>query len=94
MTVLLAAATVVLSVLVGRDLLENAGQPLLVTVPFAAVGVIVAGRQPRNPMGWLLAGVDMLVTLANVGSLYGLDRRFNHARCCVPGGGRVMVTAC
>jgi hypothetical protein len=71
-TVLLAAVTVVLSVLVGRDLLENAGQPLLVTVPFAAVGVIVARRQPRNPMGWLLAGVGVLVMLANVGSLYAL----------------------
>ena len=68
----LAAATVVLSVLVGRHLLENAGQPLLVTVPFAAAGVIVARRQPRNPTGWLLAGVGMLVMLANVGSLYAL----------------------
>jgi hypothetical protein len=71
-TVLLATATVVLSVLVGRDLLENAAQPLLVTVPFAAVGVIVARRQPRNPMGWLLAGISVLVMLANAGSLYAL----------------------
>ena len=79
MTVLLAAATVVLSLLVRRDLLENAGQPLLVTVPFAAVGVIVARRQPGNPMGWLLAGVGVLVMLANVGSLYAvLDYHLGH----------------
>jgi hypothetical protein len=71
-TVLLAAATVVLSLLVRRDLLESAGQPLLVTVPFATVGVIVARRQPSNPMGWLLAGVGVLVMLANLGSLYAL----------------------
>jgi hypothetical protein len=77
--VLLAAATIVLSLLVRRDLPENAGQPLLVTVPFAAVGVIVARRQPRNPMGWLLAGVGVLVMLANVGSLYALlDYRLGH----------------
>jgi hypothetical protein len=29
------------------------GQPLLMT-PFAAVGTLVAYRQPRNPIGWLL----------------------------------------
>ena len=68
----LAAATVVLAVLVRRDLLENGGQVLLVTAPFAVVGVIVARRQPRNPMGWLLAGVGVLTLLSNDGSLYAL----------------------
>ena len=68
----LAAATVVLAVLVRRDLLENGGQVLLVTAPFAVVGVIVAWRQPRNPMGWLLAGVGVLALLSNDGSLYAL----------------------
>jgi hypothetical protein len=29
------------------------GQPLLM-IPFAAVGTLVAYRQPRNPIGWLL----------------------------------------
>ena len=77
--VVLAAVTVVLAVLVRRDLLENGGQVLLVAVPFAAVGVIVARRQPRNPMGWLLAGVGMLVLLSNDGSLYALlDYRLGH----------------
>jgi hypothetical protein len=76
--VVLAAATVVLVVLVGRDLLSNAVQPL-VFVPFAAVGVIVARRQPRNPMGWLLAGVAVLALLSNAASLYALlDYRLGH----------------
>jgi hypothetical protein len=71
-TALLAAATVVLSVLIRGGLLANAVQPLLVTVPFAAVGVVVARRQPRNPVGWVLAAVGVLVMLANVGSLYAV----------------------
>jgi len=77
--VLLAAVTVALAVLVRRDLLANGGQVLLVTVPFAAVGAIVARRQPRNPLGWLLAGVVMLFLLSNDGSLYALlDYRLGH----------------
>ena len=79
LTVLLAVVTVVLAVLIRQDLLSNAAQPLLVIVPFAAVGVLVARRQPRNPVGWLLAGMAVLVLLANVGSLYALlDYRLGH----------------
>jgi hypothetical protein len=33
--------------------LGGLGQPLLM-IPFAAVGALVASRQPRNPIGWLL----------------------------------------
>ena len=78
-TVLLVAAAVVLAMLARRDLLENAGQELLVTVPFAVVGVIVAWRQPRNPMGWLLAGVGMVVLLSSDAGLYSLfDYRLGH----------------
>jgi hypothetical protein len=69
---LLAGAAAVLAVLVRRDLLANGGQVLLVTVPFAVVAVIIARRQPRNPMGWLLAGVVVLLLLSNDGSLYAL----------------------
>jgi hypothetical protein len=37
---------------------------LFIGIPCAAVGVVVARRQPRNPLGWLLV----------------VDRRFNRAR--------------
>ena len=70
--VVLAVATVVLAVLVRRDLAENGGQVLLVAAPFAVVGVVVAWRQPGNPMGWLLAGVSVLVLLSTDGGLYAL----------------------
>jgi hypothetical protein len=76
--VLMAAATAVLIVLVRQNLLSNAVQPL-VFVPFAAVGVIVARRQPRNPVGWLLAGIAVLALLSDAASLYALlDYRLGH----------------
>jgi hypothetical protein len=39
---------------------------LVVILVTAAVGIVVAGHQPRNPIGWLLAGesVFMLVSIA------------------------------
>jgi hypothetical protein len=39
---------------------------LVVIVVTATVGIVVAGHQPRNPIGWLLAGesVFMLVSIA------------------------------
>jgi hypothetical protein len=45
-------------------------------VAAAAVGVVVARRQPRNPIGWLLIGWAALVALAGVAVLYSvLDYR-------------------
>jgi hypothetical protein len=41
------------------------GAVILATVSTAAVGVLVAGRRPRHPVGWLLLGVG----LALMGSL-------------------------
>jgi hypothetical protein len=37
------------------------GQMLLM-IPFAAVGVLVASRQPRNPIGWLLLAIAITST--------------------------------
>lgn len=54
-----------LSVLARQGVLVNAAQ-LLIGVPMAAAGFIVARRQPGNPIGWLL-----LLTL--VGILLSLD---------------------
>jgi len=35
---------------------------LLLLVPFAAVGVLVAARQPRNPIGWVMVLLALLFT--------------------------------
>jgi hypothetical protein len=46
---------------------------------FAAVGVIVARRQPHNPMGWLLLGVALVWGLSDFGSGYAdLDYQYRH----------------
>jgi hypothetical protein len=46
---------------------------------FAAVGVIVARRQPYNPMGWLLLAVALVWELSDFGAGYAdLDYQFRH----------------
>ena len=52
--VLLAAAMVPLAVAGHENPATNATETLAVTLPFAVVGLIVARRQPRNPVGWLM----------------------------------------
>ncbi len=46
---------------------------------FAALGAVVARRQPRNPIGWLLAACGVLYLLSSVTGLYAvLDFRVHH----------------
>ena len=46
---------------------------------FTAVGVVVARREPRNPMGWLLIAVALAVQAGNVGPAYAyLDYTLHH----------------
>ena len=54
LTVLLAAAMVPLSVAAHQNPVTTVTETLAVTLPFAAVGLIVAMRQPGNPIGWLM----------------------------------------
>ncbi len=63
LVLLLAGAVVPLSVLAGHDVLGNAAQ-LLVGLPICAVGLIVARRQPGNPIGWLLLAIPVGVLLS------------------------------
>ncbi len=48
------------------------GQPLLM-IPFAAVGALVASREPRNPIGWLLLAIAVTAS-------YGADAGFYAVR--------------
>jgi hypothetical protein len=45
----------------------------------AAVGMVVARREPRNPIGWLLVGWAVLIPVVGVVQLYSvLDFRIHH----------------
>ena len=65
----LAIAVVPLAVLSRQG---SPAEPLVVAASFEAVGLVVARRQPRNPMGWLLAGVGTLLPLTLDGSYYAV----------------------
>ncbi len=48
---------------------SNSGLPL---APFGIVGYIVAVRQPRNPLGWILLSLAFVFTLATDGGAYAV----------------------
>jgi hypothetical protein len=50
----------------------NGAVPLVIGVPCAVVGVLVARRQPRNPIGWLLLVIAACPFLATDGGDYAL----------------------
>lgn len=52
LALLLAVALVPLSVLARQNVASNAGQ-VVTYLAIAATGLVVARRQPRNPIGWL-----------------------------------------
>ena len=52
--------------MVPLDVLSRQGspaEPLIAAASFTAVGLVVARHRPRNPMGWLLAGIGILILL-------------------------------
>jgi len=57
----LIAASFPLSALAHQLTFGGVGQPLLM-IPFAVVGALVASRQPRNPIGWLLLVIAVTAT--------------------------------
>ena len=71
------AAMIPLSFL--ADQVFNGIVPLVIGVPCAAVGVLVARRQPRNPIGWLFLVIAVGLFLGTDGGDYGyLDYRLGH----------------
>jgi hypothetical protein len=54
--------------------------PLVIGLPAGAVGVLVARRQPRNPLGWLFLGITACLLLGTDGGLYAvLDYRLGRS---------------
>ena len=69
---MLIAASFPLSALAHQLTFGGVGQ-LLLMIPFAAVGTLVASRQPRNPIGWLLLAIAVTAS-------YGADAGFYAVR--------------
>ena len=57
----------------------SSGSGVAFVLAFTAVGVVVARREPRNPMGWLLIAVALAVQVGSVGPAYAyLDYSLHH----------------
>jgi hypothetical protein len=79
LVVLLLAAGLVMSALVGQLSVLGSGPIVPIAVVYAAVGFVVARRQPGNPIGWILITFIMLFLLSGVGGGYAaLYYRFGH----------------
>jgi hypothetical protein len=67
---LLAAALVGLSLLARKP--GYPLQPLMIAIPSAAIGVLVARQQPRNANGWLLLGIAVAILMSTGAGAYSL----------------------
>ena len=68
---LLFVASFPLSALAHQLTFGAIGQPLLM-IPFAVVGTLVASRQPRNPIGWLLLAIAVTATMGADAGFYSV----------------------
>ena len=79
LTLLLMAADVPLEASIHTLAFANNGLEFVFILPFTLVGVVVARREPRNPMGWLLQGVGLLTVFNTVADDYAVFvYRFGH----------------
>jgi hypothetical protein len=63
-----------LAVLAHRFTFSNVGDILLPSTAFAAVGIVVARSQPRNPLGWLLLAFGLIAALGFDAGMYAVLR--------------------
>ncbi len=66
----IVAAVIALSIVARQP--GYAVQPIVIAAPTAAVGVLIARHQPRNPIGWLLLGIAAAVLLSTGAGAYSL----------------------
>jgi hypothetical protein len=59
LTLVLLAAGLVLSALCGQLSVLGSGPIVPIVVVYAAVGFVVARRQPGNPIGWILGTASL-----------------------------------
>ena len=79
LALILMAAALVLSALVRQLSVLGSGPIVPIVVVYAAVGFVVARRQPGNPIGWILSGFIVMFLLSSDVGLYAvLYYRFGH----------------
>jgi hypothetical protein len=79
LVLLLEAGAMTLDGFAHRLSLSNDVPPAVLVVIYTVVGVVVARRQPRNPVGWVLIVAILLFLLSNdVGSYAGLRYQLGH----------------
>jgi hypothetical protein len=69
--VILIAAVVVLSTL-DHDPKTESKAFILIALPFAVIGLVVARRQPQNAIGWILFSVAACFLLIGIGRTYSV----------------------
>ena len=79
LAVTLAAATIALVSLDGQLTTTSTVESVTIVSAFTGVGVVVARRQPRNPVGWVLLIFTLLFVLGACASYYAvLDYHLGH----------------
>ncbi len=79
LALILMAAVLVLTALVGQLSVLGDGPLVPIVVVYAAVGFVVARREPGNPIGWILITFILFFLLAGVAGGYAvLYYRFGH----------------
>jgi len=79
LALILMAVALLLNALVHQLSILGSGPIVPVVVVYAAVGFIVARRQPGNPIGWILIGFIQLLMLSSILGWYAvLYYRFGH----------------
>jgi hypothetical protein len=79
LSLMLLAGALVLSALTGQLSVLGSGPIVPIAVVYAAVGFVVARRQPGNPIGWILIAFILLFLLSGVAGAYAdLYYRFGH----------------
>jgi hypothetical protein len=79
LVLLLACAVVPLAIVTRDPWPVDDGLTLLLLLLFGSVGFVIARRQLRNPVGWLLLGVALVALIQANSALYSvLDYRRHH----------------
>ena len=69
--VVLAAAAVVLTALAGR-LSVGITAGVVIVLTFAGVGLVIARRQPGNPIGWIMVVFTLVYVLGAAANYYAV----------------------